>query len=277
MEIKDIKKKFAESNYHDFDILNTELNSFYTRVCKSIKNNYDNLLYSNGEKMLKKLKPEEIFFMNMHDKIILSILNISIYGAISSENYELLYNGIYTYNHVRTLNRLHLRGGFNFTGFFEALIFNENEFIKQNNWKEYVIKRFLDNSGDRMSGKFDMELLKIFEKTVNSEAGVENHFNNLIKLHSRCQWLTQGGYRECNLINYMPVFLIGIYKFIDRDIKIETQNKFFTEFIEYLNKNKTQENKLVYKFTGETAFLNNILDKDYNNFKNEYKNKWRRR
>ncbi|MDR3093371.1 MAG: hypothetical protein LBU62_01850, partial [Bacteroidales bacterium] len=271
MKTEDVKKKFLESNFHSFDALNEELNALYNSVKKSRKNDYENLLFSRTQKrdLLKKLKTEEIFLMNIHDKIILSVLNISIYRAITDKNYELLYNGIYTYAHLRSLNRLHLEG-FKFHEFFESLIFNENRFINENNWKEYVVKQFIENFGDQMTGKFDMELLQVLHKTISAENSVEDNFNNLLQLHSKCQWLTKGAYRECNLINYMPIFLIGIYKFIDKNIKIETKNEWLIEFIDYLNRNKNAENKLVYKFTGEIDFLNNILHKDYNSFSNEY-------
>jgi hypothetical protein len=272
MKIEDIKKKFLESKYQSFDILNTELNNLYNRVCESVRNNYDNLLNSNmRKKWLKTLKKEEIFLMNIHDKYILSILNISIYQAIVNDNYELLYDGIYTYNHLRKLNRLHLEG-FKFNVMVEGLIFNENEYIKQNNWKEYVVKQFGENFGDQMNGKFGMELVEILNRTISKE-DAEDNYNNLLKLHSKCQWLTKGWYRECNLINYMPIFLVGIYKFIEQNIKIETENKWFLGFIEYLNNNRTKENKLVYNFSGEISFLNKILDNGYNEFYKEYKNK----
>ncbi|GHV86699.1 hypothetical protein AGMMS50230_23070 [Spirochaetia bacterium] len=225
-----------------------------------------NLLYSNtnNRNLLKKLSIEEIFLMNLPDNVILSILNISIYEAIINKNYELLYNGIYTYSHLQNLNRQHLKG-FDFTNFIECLIFNENEYIGIINWKEYVVKQFMENYKEQMNGKFDSELLEVLNKTISLENGIENNFNNLVKLHSKCQWLTKGLYRECNLINYMPIYLIGIYKFIDKKIKIETKNEYFIEFINYLDTNKKMENKLVYKFTGEIDFLNKILDKEYNN------------
>jgi hypothetical protein len=277
MDMKDlsketIKKKFLENVYRDFDALNIDLNDLYINVLKSIKNNYNGLLYSGVKRNgLKKLNEEEIFLLNIHDKFILSILNISIYEAIVNDNYELLYNGIYTYSHLRKLNRLHLKGC-KFHVNIEGLIFNENEYIKQNNWKEYAVKQFFENFGNQMNGKFDMELVKILNKTISME-DVEDNYNNLLKLHSKCQWLTRGWYRECNLINYMPIFLVGIYKFAGQNIKIETENKWFTGFIDYLDKTGVKENKLVYKFTGKIDFLNRILDKEYNNFSDEYKNK----
>ncbi|GHU07169.1 hypothetical protein FACS1894151_01070 [Spirochaetia bacterium] len=175
-----------------------------------------------------------------------------------------MYNGIYTYSHLRNLNCQHLKG-FDFTNFIECLIFNENEYIGIINWKEYVVKQFMENYKEQMNEKFDSELLEILNKTISLENGIENNFNNLVKLHSKCQWLTKGWYRECNLINYMPIYLIGIYKFIDKKINIETKNEYFIEFINYLDTNKNMENKLVYKFTGKIDFLNKILDKEYNN------------
>jgi hypothetical protein len=275
MKIADIKKKFLENIYQDFDKINAELIILYNDIHKSIKNNYENLLYSNIKlDFLRKLKPEELFFMNIHDKYILAILNISIYQEIINEDYEFLYNGIYTYTHLRSLNRLHLEG-FKLNEIFECLIINENRYIEQYNWKEYIVKRFLEDFYDQMNGKFDMEFVEILKGTVSNEKAIENNYNNLLKLHSKCQWLTKGWYRECNLINYMPIYLVGIYKFIGQNIKIETENKWFISFIDFLNKNKAKEKRLVYKFTGEISFLNSILDKDYNNFRNEYKNKCR--
>ncbi|GHU07164.1 hypothetical protein FACS1894151_01060 [Spirochaetia bacterium] len=84
MKTEEIKRKFLENNYHNFDMLNSELNILYNSVDKSIKNNYENLLYSNtnNRNLLKKLSIEEIFLMNLPDNAILSILNISIYEAI---------------------------------------------------------------------------------------------------------------------------------------------------------------------------------------------------
>jgi hypothetical protein len=270
---KDLTKIFLENVYQNFDRINDELNMQYSNVNKSIENNYENLLYSNSKlNLLKKLKTNELFLMNIHDKHILAILNISIYNAIVKEDYELLYNGIYTYNHLRKLNRMHLTG-FKFNEFIESLIFNENKHIEEDNWKEYIINQFFENYGSKMSGKFDMELAKILKKIIAKENDIENNYNNLFKLYSKCQWLSRGWYQECNLINYMPIFLAGIYKFIGQDINIETENKWFTGFIDYLNKNRTKENKLVYNFSGEISFLNKILDKDYNDFYKEYKNK----
>jgi hypothetical protein len=304
MRTKDIQKKFSENVYQNYDMLNEELNNLYMDVCKSIKNKHDGLLYSNGKRnWLKKLSAEEIFLMNIHAKIILAILDIAIYESITNNNYELLCNGIFTYSRLINLNRLHLPGVG--SGSIEGFILNDtvlfknsfkgkveidqndynvedylfNNFIKiiffnQNNWKEIVLQQYDDNINKSIKGKFDMELLKIFKNIVTGENDFENSYNNLIRLHSKCQWLTQGRYRECKLINYMPIFLVGIYKLIGRQLKIETDKEYFAKFIAYLdNRNNNIENKLVYNFTGRIDFLNKILDKEYESFSKEYKSK----
>lgn len=303
MEIKDIQKKFSENVYQNYDMLNEKLNEDYVKVCKSIKNNYDGLLDSNAKrKWLKKLNTEEIFLMNIHDKIILAMLDIAIYESIINNNYELLCNGIFTYSRLRNLNRLHLPGS-NW-GAIESFILNDVDLIKnsfkgkieidkndysiddylidnfmkviffdQGNWKETVLQQYNDNINTTIKGKFDIGLLQIFRKMVIGENDFENNYNDLIKLHSKCQWLTQGWYRECKLINYIPIFLVGIYKLIGRQLKIETDKEYFIKFIKYLNNRNNIENKLVYNFTGRIDFLNKILDKEYEKFSKEYKNK----
>ena len=272
MQIEKIKNKFLESSYHNFDAVNIELNDLYSYIQKAKKNNGKGILFSNTKKSewLKILNPEELFLMNMHDKHILAILNISIYEAITNENYEILYNGVYTYAHLRTLNRLHLSGSEADT-IIESLIYNVN-FSKQNNLAEYLLKQFLEYY-DFPNGKFDAALIQLLESLIKQENDVETHFNNLLKLHSRCQWLTKGWYRECNLINYMPIFLIGLYKLINRPFNIETDNKQLIDFINYLEQNKFKENKLVYTFSGKVDFLNNILDAKYDEFCKAYKTK----
>ena len=272
MKMDEIKKKFIESDYKNFEAINKELNELFDNVQKSKKHNFKDLLYSNTKKidLLKKLKPEELFLMNIHDKYILSILNISIYNAIVNGDYEILFNGIYTYTHLRSLNRLHLNN-FKFNIFIEHLIINENLFTKEDDWKKYIVKNFAKNFGEQITGKFDIELLTILQKTVMEEKDIHNNFNEFLKLYSKCQWLNNGWYRECILIKFLPIFLVGIYKLINQEMKIETNNKWFIEFIKYLSENR--EGKLVYNFTGKIEFLNRILDKDYNEFSKEYKNK----
>jgi hypothetical protein len=304
MITRDIQRKFSENVYQNYDILNEELNNFYISICKSIKNNYNGLLNSSAKKnWLKKLNEEEIFLMNIHDKIILAILDIAIYESIINNNYELLCNGIFTCSRLRSLNRLYLPG-MDLCGSIESFIlgdkvlFNnsidgeieidqndynvENDlpynfikviFFNQDNWKEIVLKQYNDHVNKTIKGKFDIELLQILKNIVTGENNFENNYNNLVKLHSRCQWLTQGYYRECKLINYVPIFLIGIYKLIGKKLKIETDKKYFFDFIEYLNKNNNIDNKVVYNFTGKIDFLNKILDKGYENFSKEYKSK----
>jgi hypothetical protein len=254
------------------------------------------LLYSNSQKeWLKKLNSEEIFLMNLHDEIILSILDIAIYESIINSNFETLCNSIFTYSRLRSLNRLHLPG----VGWYcvESLILDDKVLLKnsfkgkieieqndfnaqnylfhnflkviffnQNNWKKIVLKQYDDNINSTIKGKFDIELLHILKKIVLCDTDIETHYINLIKLYSKCQWLTQGYYRECKLIKYMPIFLIGIYKLIGREIKIETDMDFFDSFIIYLNNIGNTEPKLVYNFTGKIDFLNKILDKEYEGF-----------
>jgi hypothetical protein len=115
--------------------------------------------------------------------------------------------------------------------------------------------------------------LQIFKNIVTDRNNFANNYNILVKLHSKCQWLTQGYYRECKLINYVPVFLVGIYKLIGKKLEIETEKKYFSDFINHLNKNNDIDYKLVYNFTGKIDFLNKILDKEYEKFSKEYKNK----
>ena len=272
MKIDEIKKKFLESNYKIFDTINKELNELFENVQKSKRHNFKNLLYSNTKKLdlLKKLELEELFLMNIHDKFILSILNISIYNALVNGDYEILFNGIYTYTHLRNLNRLHLNG-FKFNSFIEHLIINENLFIKEDDWKKYIVKKFTENFGEQIEGKFDIELMTILQKTTMEEKDIDTNFNELLKLYPKCQWLNKGWYRECILIKFLPIFLVGIYKLINQEIDIKTNNQWLIEFIKYLKENR--EGKLVYNFTGKIEFLNRILNKDYNEFSKEYKSK----
>jgi hypothetical protein len=132
MEIKEIQKKFSENVYQNYDILNKELNDIYKNVCKSIKNNYGGLLYSNTRKInsLKKLNSEEIFLMNVPDKIILAILNISIYESILENDYGILCNGVFTYSRFRNLNRFHLEG-FSLCNCIESFILDDKVLLKK--------------------------------------------------------------------------------------------------------------------------------------------------
>jgi hypothetical protein len=305
MNTKDIQNKFSENIYHNFDMINDELNNIYINVCKSVKNNYSGLLYSNGRKrnLIERLDIEELFLMNVPAKIILAILDISIYESILNDEYSLLCNGIFTYSRLRSLNRLHLPG-MNLCCSVESFILDDkvlfnnsfkgkieidqndynmenylfDNFIKiiffnQTNWKEIVLKQYEDNINKTIKGKFDMKLLEILKNIATGENNFENDYNSLVKLHPKCQWLTQGWYRECKLINHMPIFLAGIYKLIGKQLRIETDKEYFAKFIEYLNNENNIENKLVYNFTGRIDFLNRILDKEYENFSKEYKNK----
>jgi hypothetical protein len=79
--------------------------------------------------------------------------------------------------------------------------------------------------------------------------------------------------KGCNLLIYMPIFLIGLYKLINRPFKIKTDNQWLLDFISYLEQNKYKENKLVYTFSGKIDFLNSILDDKYDEFFKEYKSK----
>ena len=272
MKADNVKNKFLESSYHNFETVNVELNNFFIDIQKLRKDKY--LSYSASKSEWVKLNEKEFFLNKIHDKHILAILNIAIYEAIISENYEILYNGIYTYNRLRTLNRLHLSGS-KFHEIIESLI-NNHHLVEQTNLAESLLKRFMeyfDIPIDIPNGKFDTELIQLLENQTRGENGVETHYQNLLKLHSRCQWLTKGWYRECNLINYMPIFLVGLYKLINRPFNIETDNKWLTDFIRYLGQNKFKENKLVYTFSGKINFLNDILDVKYDEFCKEYKNK----
>lgn len=273
MKIEKVKNTFLESSFQDFDTINLELNNLHTAVQESEKNNYKGLLYSNSKiTWLKTLKSEELFFMNMHDKQILAILNISIYEAIINTNYETLYNGIYTYNRLRILNRLHL-SGFKFHETIESLIFNNNDFLGIDNPSGYLLRQFMEYLDVPNGNKFDMELIQLLERLNEREDGVETNFQNLLKLHSKCRWLTRGWYRECNLINYMPIFLVGIYKLINRTFDIETDNERLKDFIHYLAQNKNKKTELVYTFNGKIDFLNDIIGKRFEEFQREYKNK----
>ena len=267
-----IKNKFLESGFHTFDAVNSELNNLYSDIQKAKNNNCKDLLYSNTKKSdwLKTLSSEELFFLNMHDKHILTILNISIYEAIINKNYELLYRGIFTYNRLRTLNRLHLSNS-NANIIVESVIYSD-DFLKQNNYVDYLLKRFMEYY-DFPQGKFDTELVQLLGNLAKKESGVENSFNNLLKLYPKCQWLTRGWYKECNLINYMPIFLVGLYKLINKTFNIETDNKCLIGFINYLEQNKFKENKLVYTFGGKIDFLNVVLDEKYDEFHKEYNRK----
>jgi hypothetical protein len=283
MITRDIQKKFSENVYQNYDMLNEELNSFYINVCKSIKNNYNGLLNSDTKRnWLKKLNAEEIFLMNMHDKVILSILDIAIYESMINDNYELLCNGIFIYSRLRSLNRLHLPG-MSLCGSIESFILGDKVLfddsfkgkieIDHNNWKEIILKQYNDSVNKGIEGKFDIELLQILKNIVAGETDFENNYTNLVRLHSKCRWLTQGWYRECKLINYVPIFLVGVYKLIGRKFEIKTDKKYFSNFTEYLNKNNDIDYKIVYNFTGKIDFLNKILYKEYENFSDEYKNK----
>ena len=264
MKTDKLKNKFLENSYQNFDAINKDLNTLYDDIQKSIKNKYENLLYSNSKlKWLKTLKSENLFLMNMHDKHILAILNISIYEAIISENYEILYRGILTYNRLRTLNRIHLSGS-KFNVNVESLIYSDN-FLKQNNHTENLLQQFMGYL-DVPNGKFDTTLIQLLENLIKDGKSVDTHFNSLIKLHSKCQWLTKGWYRECNLINFMPIFLVGIYKLINRTFKVETENTWLIDFIHYLEQNQSKKNELIYTFSGKIDFLNSILNDKYDEF-----------
>jgi hypothetical protein len=226
--------------------------------------------------LLKKLEPEEIFLMNIHNKFILAILDISICESIINNNFEILSNGIYTYSRLGNLNRIHLPG-FNLCNCIESFILDDKILLKncfkgidvENNWKKTILQEY-KNFGPP-NGKFDLELLQIFQKMTSLENGIEDNYNNLVKLYSKCQW-TRTWYRECVLINYLPIFLVGIYKLIGKKFKIETNNEYIMKYVEYLDTNN-KENKLVYNFTGGINFLNKILDKEYEKYCNVYKNK----
>lgn len=311
--MKTIEKEFNNAVYQNFDSVQKSLTKLYHRVAlASANNDYQNLLNANAwGKYYHKLTKEELFLMNLNDKEILAILNLSIYQSIIQKDYSHLLNGIFTYSRLRFLNRVYVSGTKNWI-VVESLITNDTDlknicypkqltsinkiddavvmlienFLKtilvKSDFTHQVHKQYSEFIGE-VSAKFDNALIKyLYGLTTNDYELCKTCFEQMEQLYSKCLWLTSGWYREANLSKKVPIFLLGLYQlknFTAINFEPVIKNEFLKTANQFIVETPNYQPELFREFNGELKFLNEILTNNfvsfYVNFKakmNEIKN-----
>ena len=299
--MKTIEKDFSNSIHQNFDSVQQSLTELFHRVAiASVNNDYQNLLNSNAwGKYYHKLTKEELFLMNLNDKEILAILNLSIYQSIVQNDYSHLLNGIFTYSRLRLLNRVYVSGTANWT-VVESLVTNDTELknvvypksltfnidttydtvvqLSGNLLKTILVKSDFKNQSHKqyseligeVSSKFDNALLKyLYGLTTDDYELCKTSFEQMEQLYSRCQWLTSGWYREANLNKKLPIFLLGLYQlknFSNANFDIDIKNELLKNARQFIVENPNYSPKLFRQFDGELKFLNEVLTNNFASF-----------
>ncbi len=305
--MKDIENDFRNSKHQNFDSIQQSMTELLHRVTRASNNGYQNLLNSNAWGIhYHKLTIEELFVMNLHDKEILAILNLSIYQSISQNENSYLINGIFTYSRLRLLNRAHLSGTNNWI-VVESLVTNDTELqnlqysesLTFNNDTLYdtvsllsgnLLKTILVNPGFKsrileqysslvgeVSSKFDNAFLKyLFGLTTNNVELCKTSFEQIEQLYSKCQWLAKDWYQEANLNKKLPIFLLGLYllkNFSNTKFELVIKNEFLMKLKEFTVENPDYKPELFRQFDGELEFLNQVLTKNFASFFINYNTK----
>ncbi|MFC4211853.1 hypothetical protein ACFOWA_11705 [Pedobacter lithocola] len=306
--MKAIEKDFSSSIHQNFDSVQQSLTELFHRVAIASENNdYQSLLNSNAwEKNYHKLTKEELFLMNLNDKEILAILNLSIYQSITQNDYSHLLNGIFTYSRLRLLNRVYVSGNTNWT-VIESLVTNDKELknaafpkslpfnidttydtviqltenllktiLGKSDFKNQSHKQYSELIGE-VSSKFDNALLKyLYGLTADDYELCKTSFEQMEQLYSRCLWLTSGWYREANLNKKIPIFLLGLYQlknFTATNFDLVIKNEFLKKANRFIVENPNYKPKLFRQFNSELKFLNEILTNNFASFYVNYKTK----
>ena len=295
--MKNIEKDFKSSIHQSFESVQQSLIELLHKIQTATQNNYQNLLNSNiWGKYYHRLTVEELFLMNLNNKEILAILNISIYNTIHKKDFRILMDGIYTYSRLRALNWAYTFFTDEWT-VVESLITNDRELrdllypksLSFNDEKLYpstillggnFLKTILLNPVfkdethqqyseliEEVSGKFDTAFLHyLYSLTSNDTELAQTSFAQMEQLYSQCKWLATGWYKEANLNKIIPVFLLGLYqlKKITADkIEIDFKNIYLANAEKFILDNPDYKPKVAFEFTGELQFLNQILTDEF--------------
>ena len=305
--MKSIEKDFSNATHQNFDSIQQSLTELLHRVTIASNNGYQNLLNSNvWAKHYHKLRVEELFLMNLNDKEILAILNLSIYQSINQNDYSHLINGISTYSRLRLLNRAYISGTANWIA-VESLVTNDTELknavypkpltfnddtlydtvvllsgnllktiLVNPDFKNQAFKQYAELIGD-VSSKFDNAFLKyLYGLTTDDYELCKTSFEQMEQFYSRCQWLATGWYREANLNKKLPIFLLGLYQlknFANTNFDLDIQNEFLRNVNQFNVENPDYTPKLFRQFDGELKFLNETLTNNFASFYTNYKTK----
>lgn len=304
--LKNIEKDFSNSIHQNFDSIQQSLTELLSQVTVESKNGYQNLLNSNAwRKHYHKLTVEELFVMNLKDKEILAILNLSIYQSIAKNDYSILIDGVFTYTRLRFLNRTYLLGTNDWIA-VESQITNDKELLSllysktlaletdkydyayllsqnllrtilhNHNFKTESLKQYLEFIGN-VSSKFDISFLKYLYSLITGKYQLcKTSFEQMEQLYGRCQWLTTGWYREANLNKRFPIFLLGLYQlknFANTNFDLDIKNEFLKNVNQFRIENPNYEPKLFRQFDGELKFLNEVLTNNFASFYTNYKDK----
>lgn len=304
--MKTIEKDISNSTHQSFDSVQQSLTALFHRVAiASVNNDYQNLLNSNAwGKHYHQLSKEELFLMNLNDKEILAILNLSIYQSVAQNDYSHLLNGIFTYSRLRFLNRAYASETTNWT-VVESLVTNDTELknlvypksstlnidttydtvvqlsgnllktiLVNSDFKNQSHQQYSGLIGD-VSSKFDKALLKyLYGLTADDYELCRTSFEQMEQLYSRCLWLTSGWYREANLNKKIPIFLLGLCQlknFATTNFDLTIKNEFLKSASQFIAENPNYKPKLFKQFDGELKFLNKILTDDFASFYVAYK------
>jgi len=304
--LKAIEKEFKRSTHRDFQSVQQSLTELLHQIKIASKNNYQCILNSNAwGKNYHKLTIEELFLMNLSDKDILAILNISIYNAIAKDDYNMLMDGVFTYTRLRFLNRTYLSGTNDWVA-MESLIANDKELLSlvypqsltlENDLYDYtyllssnLLRTILYNRNfgkqtfeqyveyiDKISAKFDVSFLKyLYALLTDNDELCKISFEQMEQLHSRCQWLARGWYQEATMTKILPVFLLGaiqLRKYTNTNLSVDISNEYLKNARDFIVNNPDCKHKLVMEFKGEISFLNVILTNHFIPFYEQYKYK----
>ncbi|SHE56372.1 hypothetical protein [Pedobacter caeni] len=292
--------------HQSFESIESSLEELFNKIEKASNNGYQNLLNSNRwGTQFHKLTTEELFFMNVSNKEILAILNLSIHNSIVKNDYSILIDGVFMYSRFRFLNWTHAPGTNDWIA-IESLITNDKELMSlvypetlvltddnydfsyllsrnllrtilaNQNWKEHTLQEYSDFI-NAVSGKFDVSFLNYLYGVLNGDDELsKTSFQQMEQWYSKCQWLTKGWYREADMVKKHPVFLLGLLqlqKLKGNGSTIEANKDWLKDAGTFLRKNEYYKPKPAFEFDHKLSFINEALTRDFSSFYLQYKNK----
>ncbi|MBI3509340.1 MAG: hypothetical protein HY064_01650 [Bacteroidetes bacterium] len=304
--MKNIEEKFKNSTQQNFDAVQKTFAQLLQSMRVASNNGYRNIFNSNSwGSNYHKLTIEELFFMNMSDTEILTILNISIYNSVIKKDYSILLDGIFTYSRLRFFSRAYLSGTNDWTA-VESLIVGDKELLSLNypktltlendnydhfylisrnllrtilfnkDWKTQTLQQYSELS-NTVSGKFDISFLNyLYGLLTYNHALCKTSFEQMEQLYNKCQWLGRGWYRQADLTKQLPIFLLGaiqLIKYTDSNFEVNIKNDWLKNAEEFIRENKNYKPKLAFEFVDELNFLNEILTASFTSFYSQYRYK----
>ena len=305
--LKNIENDFLSSEHQSFDSIQHALKQEFDTVLIASKNGYKNILNANAwGDHLHNLTVEELFIMNLNDKEVLAILNLSIYQAIIQNDYSHLINGVFTYSRLRLLQRTHVSGTKDWI-VVESMITNDKilknleypksiTFNKDKSYDEVIVlaenllKTIVTNPAFKMdaqkqyselignvSSKFDNSFINyLYGLTTDNYELCKTSFEQMEQLYGRCQWLSRGWYEDAKLNTKGPIFLLGLYRLKNVSIanfEFDIKNEFLKKASNFIIENPEYKPSLCMSFNNELQFLNNILTENFATFYTNYQTK----